>query len=579
MNVMELVATLTLDTKGYEGGLDDAEKKGSKFGGGLKKAAKGAAIGMAAITGATVAAGGALVKGAGQVAEYGDNIDKMSQKMGMSAEAYQEWDAILQHSGTSIEAMKPSMKTLANAAQKGAQEFEALGISQEEVANLSQEELFAKTIEGLQNMEEGTERTAIASKLLGRGATELGALLNTSAEDTEAMRKRVHELGGVMSDEAVKAAAKYQDSLQDMTTAIDGAKRNLMGTFLPSITTVMDGISELFSGNTDKGLGMIREGISKFIENMMNAVPKLVQIAGGLVSALGQAIIENLPKILEAGIKAILELSKGLSQGLPEIIPKMVEAILTMVDTLLENIDLLVDAALQLMLGLAEGLIEAIPIIIDKIPKIVNSIVKAFIKAIPLIARAGLKLFSALIKNAPSITKSILVLVPKIIAAIVRGFGKGVSAMAKAGVDLMKGLAKGIINGVSHAISAARSAAGNVLSAIKGFFGIASPSKIMQEYGRYIDEGLAKGILDNADIAERAMASLGEIATDDFAGDAGYTEYGEEISIPVQGADFGSNKDLTVILELDKMQLGKAVYRLNNEETQRVGVKLSGAYA
>jgi hypothetical protein len=57
------------------------------------------------------------------VASYGDNIDKMSQKMGMSASAYQEWDAVMQHSGTSMETMKSSMKTLANAAETGNDAF------------------------------------------------------------------------------------------------------------------------------------------------------------------------------------------------------------------------------------------------------------------------------------------------------------------------------------------------------------------------------------------------------------------------------------------------------------------------
>ena len=66
-----------------------------------------------------MAAGAAFLKGAGDVAAYGDNIDKMSQKMGMSATAYQEWDAILQHSGASIETMKTGMKTLATAAETG----------------------------------------------------------------------------------------------------------------------------------------------------------------------------------------------------------------------------------------------------------------------------------------------------------------------------------------------------------------------------------------------------------------------------------------------------------------------------
>ena len=33
---------------------------------------------------------------------------------------------------------------------------------------------------------------------------------------------------------------------------------------------------------------------------------------------------------------------------------------------------------------------------------------------------------------------------------------------------------------------------------------------------------------------------------------------------------------MTVILQLDRRELGRAIYQLNNEETQRVGVKLAG---
>lgn len=50
---------------------------------------------------------------------------------------------------------------------------------------------------------------------------------------------------------------------------------------------------------------------------------------------------------------------------------------------------------------------------------------------------------------------------------------------------------------------------------------------------------------------------------------------GQEIVVPRN-----QSRDLTVILELDRQQMGKMVYKLNNEETQRVGVRLAngGAY-
>ena len=110
MDVFDLYAKITLDTSGYDAGLQNASNTtksfGSKLGSGLKSAAKLATTAFAAISGAAVAATGAFISGAKEVAEYGDNIDKMSQKMGMSAEAYQEWDAVMRHSGTSMETMK-----------------------------------------------------------------------------------------------------------------------------------------------------------------------------------------------------------------------------------------------------------------------------------------------------------------------------------------------------------------------------------------------------------------------------------------------------------------------------------------
>lgn len=387
MNLFDLAARITLDTSSYEKGLDEASNKTSSFAdklrNGLATTAKVGAAAITAVTTATVAMTAAVVKGVGEVASYGDNIDKMSQKMGLSAEAYQEWDAIMQHSGTSIESLQAGMKTLANAVENGNKAFERLGLSQEEIASMSNEELFSATITALQNVDNETERTYLAGQLLGRGATELGALLNMSAEETEAMRKRVHELGGVMSDEAVKAAAAYQDSLQDMKTAFSGLSRNMLSEFLPSITSVMDGLTEIFAGNDEKGLGLVSSGISKFVDNLTQSIPRILEIGSKIITSLAASIVDNLPALLSAGmevlgtlgrgiidnlpaiantaVEIIVMLAQGLAQALPELIPAAVEAIVTIGKVLINNIPLLLDAAWQIVVGIGEGLMNAFP--------------------------------------------------------------------------------------------------------------------------------------------------------------------------------------------------------------------------
>ena len=422
MNLFDLMAVIRLDKSEYEQGLADAENEAagfkSKLGSAFGTAGKVGAAAFGAIATGTAAATTAMVAGAKKTAEYGDNIDKMSQKMGISAEAYQEWDAILQHSGTSIEALKPSMKTLALQAEKGSDAFSKLGISQQEVANLSQEDLFSRVIAGLQGMEEGSERTALASELLGRGAIELGALMNTSAEDTEAMRQRVHELGGVMSDEAVKAAAQFQDSLQDMSTAFDGLKRGMVSDLMPALTSVMDGLTEIFSGNSEEGIGMVTTGIQQMVDDISAKIPDIMAVGSEIVMSLLPAITDNLPTLLQAGADAVMTITQGLianlptiiasgldvivsladgiSDSLPELIPTVVDVVLQIVMTLLNNADKIVNAAIKLIVALGTGLIKAIPQLVKNIPTIIKAIVSALLDGLAEIRSIGSQLLTGL---------------------------------------------------------------------------------------------------------------------------------------------------------------------------------------
>ena len=585
MDIFDLVAKLTLDSSEYEQGLNDAEQSADGFGSRLGGAAKGAMAVGAAGAAAVTAIGGMIAKETGNVAAYGDDIEKTAQKMGFSFEAYQEWDQIMQHNGSSIKSVRTAMQTLSKQATKNAEDFEQLGISQEELANMGQQELFERVISGLQDMGEGTERTALATKLLGRGSKELGPLLNMTSEQTEEMRQKVHDLGGVMSDDAVKASAAYQDSLQDMQLAIDSTKRGIVTNFLPSVTDVMNGIAELFSGDSDKGIGMIKDGLDKFISKLTETIPKVIETGSKILLSLVQAITENLPEIFSAGVTAIVELAKGIGQALPDLIPAAIDAVLTIVEGLIDNIDEIIDAGVTLIIGLAEGLINAIPRIIEKIPVIIEKLVTALISAAPKIAEAGVKLLVSLVKNLPQIIASIVKAIPKIISAIVKGFANGISSMVKVGKDLLAGLGKGLVDGVKGVVEKAKSVAGNVLSAVKGFFGVSSPSKVFHGIGGFLMEGLANGITDGMGMVENAMDDLdsiidaeaptSEIATDSSTTTTSYGDDSGYFAVPRQE----ETRQLTVILELDRMTLGRAVYNLNNEETQRVGVRLAGGYA
>lgn len=441
MDVFNLQAKIGLDVRDYMTSLGKASDESNKFGldikGAFSASMKVGAAAIGAVVTETTALSAALVKGVGDLAEYGDHIDKQSQKMNMSAQAYQEWDAIMQHSGTSIDSMQMSMKTLANAAESGNDAFGLLGMSLEDVQRMSSEELFKATITALQNVESDTQRTYIAGQLLGRGATELGALLNTSAEDTEKMRQRVHELGGVMSDEAVKAAAAYQDSLQDMKTSMSGLTRGITSEFLPSFTEVMDGLTSIFAGE-DGGADKVSKGVDDILGNISSAVTKLKPVVTKIGGVIASAVKENAPKLIKEGTKILGDVVVGVVQNLPDILSTVGDVVGTIGGTLADtastlvtdfsgylrnnlptlipegvnavvefakgitdpsNTGTLIDAAFDIIDGLIEGFTseDTINAIVEGAPVILDNLVDGIVKAADRLGDAALKISDKLI--------------------------------------------------------------------------------------------------------------------------------------------------------------------------------------
>ena len=503
---------------------DQTSKKVKDIAGSIKgKLATAAKVGALAVTATGAAASGmtaALTKAAGEVSEYGDSIDKMSQKMGLTAEAYQEWDAVMQHSGTSMSTMKASMKTLANAAQTNNEAFEKLGLSQKEIADMSQQELFEATIAGLQNVSDTTERTYLAGKLLGRGATELGALLNTSAEDTQAMRDRVHELGGVMSDEAVKASARYQDSLQDMMTAASGFKRVMVSEFLPGMATVMDGLGEIFSGNSD-GVAKVEEGLTQIVDKVRAVAPAFMERVSEIAPVLVQAIVEIVsvvasqlptlalqlvpvivglaPTIMNAGIQMFMGLVQALTETGPELIDGIVDAVLQMAEMLVANAPAMLVAALTLFATLAIAIAQKIPEIVAKLGQLVVMLVTGLIEHGPEMLAAALELMASLAEGIGEGIAAAVSFLANGLKGLVSAVASKASAMAAAAWRFVSGIPAKIAQGATQAVAKAGELVGKVVNKVKELpgkvkSGLGNMLGVLKNAGRDVIQGFINGI-------------------------------------------------------------------------------------
>ena len=438
MNVFELFAVLGLDTSQYDEGLKGAESSANSFGAtlsqGLGVAASVGAAAVTATTTAVVAGSAAFVKGVNDVASYGDMVDKTSQKLGLSTQSFQEWDYVLNIAGTSMQNVQMGLKTLTNQideAKNGSADaqakFEALGISMEELETMSREEVFEAAIYGFQGMAESTERAALANDLFGRSGQELAPLFNMTQEQTQDLIETANEYGMVMSEDAVAASATFKDSLTTLQGTMNGLKNSMLAEFLPSLSTVMDGLSAVFAGD-DSGLALIEEGVNELADSISEVAPRFIQIGGTILTALASSITENLPVLLTSGAQAVSQIATGIIMELPSIIPAVLSVVEIIGGTLLDNASEILNAGLQIVLLLADGLTQSLPSMVPAIASVVTEIVTTLTEPAMLstLISAALQLILALgeglIQAMPEITGLIPVYYVNIISTMVDMF-------------------------------------------------------------------------------------------------------------------------------------------------------------
>lgn len=348
---------------------ENAESMTDKLGKGAKTVGKFAT----ATVGVASAMSTALMGNAKNTAQATDEIDKMSQKLGLTREGYQEWDYILSQAGVDISSMETGMKTLTNKlddAKNGSASaqamFEKLGISMEDINNMSREELFEKSITGFQGMADSTERAALANDLFGKSGQNLTALFNESAESTEALKQKAHDLGMVMSDEAVESGVEFTDAMDTLNRTFATLGNSVGTALMPAITDVVN---------------MIVDNLPMIQDMIKDLAPVFNDLISQLLPPLVELIQTILPPLL-ALIKAILPIVTTVASGVVKAVTWIVGVVSDTIGAITGFIGGIIDFINDVFL---EGWKEAWQMVVDVFGGIfggILDIVKAPINAI-----------------------------------------------------------------------------------------------------------------------------------------------------------------------------------------------------
>ena len=522
--MFDLYAKITLDTSGYENGLDNASGKASGFAdklkSGLATAAKVgaaaltvAATGMAALTNASIdqyaeyeqLVGGVdtLFKTASdKVQEYAANAYKTA---GMSANEYM--DTVTSFSASLLQSLGGDTEKAAQKADQAitdmADNANKMGTGMEMIQNAYQG--FAKqNYTMLDNLKLGYGGTKEEMERLLADAEKLSGQkfdISSYSDIVDAIHVVQTEMG-ITGTTAKEAASTIQGSgsaaLSAWSNLITGIAADnadldtLIGNFVSSVDTaagniiprgsvMLGGISQLVTSASTTIIPMV-------ITTITDNLPALLQAAVALVGALGQGIIDNLPAITQAAIDILFFLANGLIENLPTLIDGIVQVTLTIVQMLTspDFLTQLIETAILLIMTLAQGLIDAIPQLIAAVPMIIGNLLAAIIVELPNIIQMGIDLLFALIDGIIKCIPELVAAVPTLIIAFVNGIVNNLDKIILAAPQIIVSLITGIIGAIPELIAAVPRVIAAIADTIRNYDwgGI----------GRNIVQGLKDGI-------------------------------------------------------------------------------------
>lgn len=365
---------------------------------------------------------------------------------------------------------------------------------------------------------------------LGYGGTqaEMARLINDSGVLGDAMTATAENVNSIGFDKLIEAIHAVQEEMgvtgttaQEAATTLTGsfnamkaAFSNVLGNLTlgkdigPSLQALAQTVTTFLVGNLIPAVWNILKALpGAAITFIQTAVPQLAAAFLQFLPQLQAGLTAGGPQLLQKGTELLNQLVNGIFMALPNIFRAGYSAIAEFGNSIFANLPHVLEAGKNILMNIVSGIAQMLPQLWQSAAGMIASLLTGLVQNLPQILAAGFDLVVSLISGIGNALPSL-------------GTAAGQAARkiwdAVKNIDwlqLGKNIISGLINGIGAMAGALWDAAVNIaksaLNAIKSFFGIASPSKVMRdEVGRWIPAGVAEGIEKNTRPITSAMNRL-----------------------------------------------------------------------
>jgi len=226
-----------------------------------------------------------------EVADYLDEMSKMSDRIGISVEGLSALRHVAELAGiefrTFTMALQRQTRRVAEAAKdqgeaiKALQELERFGLpTARELARLAPDEQFIALAEAMEQVSDRGQRLALGFKLWD---AEGAKLVQTFAAGTMGIREFIAEakrLGIVVTDQQALIGVAFKDAITRFTAAMRGVKIAIGLELLPPLTRALDSLTKWISENRDEISRVLLDALGRIKDFVVEAIALVIRFGG-----------------------------------------------------------------------------------------------------------------------------------------------------------------------------------------------------------------------------------------------------------------------------------------------------------
>lgn len=269
------------------------------------------ALGLkSALTGiGTAIAGSAIIQGFTSFVQSGleaiDTQTKLARDIGITTERFAELNYIAGLSGVSVDTLGMAFTKLGtnivNGEKKTVEALTEIGLSFDDIRNMSLEDAFDSVHEALSKIESPAKKNALAMDLFSKAGLGIRGILNSTPEQINQMSEEARKLGLTFSDPVGSQVEAANDAMAKMSQAIQAASNAAAAQLAPSITVVADSTTDWLS-DTKNGLASVLPGLDT-MEVVMLAIMAVGRVWGvvwGTIKLVALAVLGVITLIVSA---------------------------------------------------------------------------------------------------------------------------------------------------------------------------------------------------------------------------------------------------------------------------------------